>query len=197
MPQDSTYEVLVFWVVNTIYQPFLKREYGNGLSPDGRGQDEGNRMQRTLILLKPDCMERRLAGTILNRLERKGFRLVAMKMLSVTEALARQHYAEHVEKSFFPPLQAYITSNPVIAMVLEGREVIATVRKMVGATNGIQAEPGTIRGDFAVSGQRNLVHASDSELSAEREIAIFFQPEELVEWKTVDDSLYLAEHEQI
>ena len=153
-------------------------------------------MQRTLILLKPDCVERRLAGTVLSRLEQKGFRIVAMKMLSVTETLARQHYAEHLEKSFFPQLQAYITSNPVIALVLEGREVVATVRKMVGATNGIHAEPGTIRGDFAVSGQRNLVHASDSEASAQREIAIFFQPEELVEWKNPHDALYLAAHER-
>lgn len=139
-------------------------------------------MQQTLILLKPDCLERGLAGTILNRLERKGFRPVAMKMLSITESIARKHYAEHVEKSFFPQLQTYITSNPVIAMVLEGPEVIATVRKMVGATNAIEAEPGTIRGDFAISSQRNLIHASDSEASAQREIAIFFQPEEMVTW---------------
>lgn len=139
-------------------------------------------MQQTLILLKPDCLERGLAGTILNRLERKGFRPVAMKMLSITESIARKHYAEHVEKSFFPQLQTYITSNPVIAMVLEGPEVIAAVRKMVGATNAIEAEPGTIRGDFAISSQRNLIHASDSEASAQREIAIFFQPEEMVTW---------------
>ncbi|MDO4573728.1 MAG: nucleoside-diphosphate kinase [Planctomycetia bacterium] len=153
-------------------------------------------MQRTLVLLKPDCLERRLVGTVLARLERKGFQIVAMKLLQVTEELASRHYAEHLEKPFYPQLLAYITSDPVLAMVLEGREVIATVRKLVGATNGILAEPGTIRGDFSTSGQRNLVHASDSAASAEREIGIFFRPEEILTWKTDDSSLYLAEHEK-
>ena len=124
--------------------------------------------QRTLILLKPDCIQRRLAGTILSRFEQKGFTIVAMKMLQVTKELAAQHYAEHVEKPFYPKLEEYITSDPIIALILEGRDVIATVRKMVGSTDGIKADPGSIRGDYSTSGQRNRVHASDSEASAER-----------------------------
>ena len=152
--------------------------------------------QRTLILLKPDCIQRRLAGTILSRFEQKGFTIVAMKMLQVTKELAAQHYAEHVEKPFYPKLEEYITSDPIIALILEGRDVIATVRKMVGCTDGIKADPGSIRGDYSTSGQRNLVHASDSEASAEREMAIFFKPEEIVPRKIDDQYLFLAERER-
>ncbi len=152
--------------------------------------------QRTLILLKPDCVQRRLAGTILSRFEQKGFTIVAMKMLQVTEELAAQHYAEHVGKPFYPKLVEYITSDPIIALILEGREVITTVRKMVGSTDGLNAEPGSIRGDYSTSGQRNLVHASDSEASAEREMAIFFKPEEIVPRKIDDQYLFLAERER-
>lgn len=152
--------------------------------------------QRTLILLKPDCMERRLAGTILARFERKGFRIAGMKLMQVTPALAARHYAEHVEKPFYPNLLKYITSDPVTAICLEGRDVVAVVRKMVGATKGYLAEPGTIRGDFSISGQKNLIHASDSPESAEREIAIFFKPKELLTWKTSDENLLLSDSEQ-
>ena len=152
-------------------------------------------IQHTLVLLKPDCMERRLAGTILARFERKGLRLVAMKLIQVTKTLAAKHYAEHTEKPFYPALREYITSNPVVAMVLEGRDAIPVVRQMVGATKGWLAEPGTIRGDFSLSGQRNLVHASDSEASAEREIAIFFKSNEILTWKSDDNAQLLAESE--
>lgn len=152
-------------------------------------------MERTLILLKPDCMERRLAGTVLARFEQKGFQIVGMKLMQVTPELAAKHYAEHVEKPFYPALLAYITSDPIVAICLEGREVVATVRKMVGATKGWLAEPGTIRGDFSLSGQKNLIHASDSLKSAKREIAIFFKPKELIPWKTSDAQYRLSPSE--
>ena len=131
-------------------------------------------MERTFILLKPDAVERRLVGTILNRFEQKGLTIVAMRMLQVTAEIAQRHYADHVDKPFYPGLEAYITSGSVMAVLLEGTEAIAVVRRMIGPTNGAEAPSGTIRGDFALSSQRNLVHASDSSAAAEREIAIFF-----------------------
>lgn len=131
--------------------------------------------ERTLILLKPDAVARQLAGTILSRFEQKGFKIAAMKMLNVTPELARRHYAEHVSKPFYPGLEAYITSGAVIAAVLEGEQAVAVVRRLVGPTNGVEAPAGTIRGDFSLSNQQNLVHASDSAESAERETAIFFE----------------------
>jgi nucleoside-diphosphate kinase len=131
-------------------------------------------MERTLVLLKPDAVERFLCGEILGRFERKGLRIAQMRMLNITPELAKIHYADHVGKSFYPNLEVYITSSPVVAVVLEGEEVIAVVRRMVGATNGIEAEPGTIRGDLSMSNRTNLVHASDSPESAKREINIFF-----------------------
>ena len=131
-------------------------------------------MERTLILLKPDTVERQLVGTILNRFEQKGLKIVAMQMLQFTPELARKHYADHVDKPFYPGLEAYITSGPVVAAILEGIEAVAVVRRMIGPTNGSEAPSGTIRGDFSLSSQRNLVHASDSSAAAEREMAIFF-----------------------
>jgi nucleoside-diphosphate kinase len=139
-------------------------------------------MQKTLILLKPDCVERRLIGEIIGRLERKGLNVIAMKMLRVTPALSKQHYAEHVSKPFYPNLEEFITSSPIVAMAVEGLEVIRVVREMLGATNGLKAAPGTIRGDFSSSRQMNLVHASDSEESANRELALYFQPNEICEY---------------
>jgi len=139
-------------------------------------------MQKTLILLKPDCVERRLIGEIIGRLERKGLNVIAMKMLRVTPALSKQHYAEHVSKPFYPNLEEFITSSPIVAMAVEGLEVIRVVREMLGATNGLKAAPGTIRGDFSSSRQMNLVHASDSEESAIRELALYFQPNEICEY---------------
>ena len=131
-------------------------------------------MERTLILLKPDAVERQLVGAILNRFEQKGLKIVALRMLKFTQELARQHYAEHVEKPFYPGLETYIMSGFVAAAILEGPEAVAVVRRMIGPTNGIEAPSGTIRGDFALDCQRNLVHASDSSAAAAREINIFF-----------------------
>jgi nucleoside-diphosphate kinase len=139
-------------------------------------------MQKTLVLLKPDCVERRLIGEIIGRFERKGLNVIAMKMLRVTPALSKQHYAEHVAKPFYPNLEEFITSSPIVAMAIEGLEVIRVVREMLGATSGLKAAPGTIRGDFSSSRQMNLVHASDSEESAVRELALYFQPNEICEY---------------
>jgi nucleoside-diphosphate kinase len=131
-------------------------------------------MERTLVLLKPDCLERRLAGRVIARFEDKGYTLAAMKLMQITPELAKRHYAEHVKKAWYPELEAFITGGPVVAMIVEGPEAIRVVRDMVGATNGLNAAAGTIRGDFSSSQQRNLVHASDGPESANREIAIFF-----------------------
>ena len=134
-------------------------------------------MERTLVLLKPDCVARRLMGRLIARFEDKGLNILAMKLMPITPELAKRHYAEHVQKAWYPELEAFITSGPVVAMIVEGPETIRVVRDMVGATNGLKANPGTIRGDFSVSQQMNLVHASDGPESARREIAIFFPAE--------------------
>ncbi len=136
-------------------------------------------MERTLILLKPDCMERRLAGRVLARFEDKGFNFVALKMLQVTPELAKKHYAEHLNKPFYPGLEKFITGSPIIAAVLEGLEVIRVVREMLGPTSGLKAPSGTIRGDFSSSRQMNLVHASDGPEAAAREIALYFTQSEI------------------
>ena len=140
-------------------------------------------MERTFVMFKPDCLERGLLGRIFSRFEDKGLRLVAMKMLRVTPALAKRHYAEHVEKPFYPGLEAFITASPVVATVFEGPEVIRVVREMLGATSGLKAAAGTIRGDHSSSRQMNLVHASDSAESAAREIGIYFTPAEILDWQ--------------
>ena len=137
-------------------------------------------MERTLILFKPDCVERRLVGRILARFEDKGLNVVAMKLMHITPALAKQHYAEHVAKGWYPTLEQFITGGPVVAAVLEGLEAIRVVRELLGATNGLKAAPGTIRGDFSSSRQMNLVHASDGPEAAAREVALYFQPAEIV-----------------
>ncbi|GAB5404956.1 MAG: nucleoside-diphosphate kinase [Aureliella sp.] len=136
-------------------------------------------LERSLVLLKPDCVERRLMGSIISRFEGKGLNIVAMKMLRVTPDLAKQHYAEHVEKPFYPSLEEFITSAPIVALAVEGLEVIRLIRDMLGATNGLNAAPGTIRGDFSSSRQMNLVHASDSPESAARELALYFSDDEI------------------
>ncbi len=135
-------------------------------------------MERSLVLLKPDCIERRLIGQIISRFESKGLNIVAMKMLRVTPELSKQHYAEHVAKPFYPSLEAFITSAPIVAMAVEGLDVIRLIRDMLGATNGLKAAPGTIRGDFSSSRQMNLVHASDSPESAARELALYFKADD-------------------
>jgi nucleoside-diphosphate kinase len=136
-------------------------------------------MERTLVLLKPDCAQRRLVGGLITRFEDKGFNIVAMKMISMTPEMARRHYAEHVSKGWYPPVEAYITSGPLVAMILEGPEAIRVARDMVGATSGLQAAPGTIRGDFSSSQRMNLVHTSDGPESARREIDLFFAPDDI------------------
>src|SRR5579884_1338318 len=137
-------------------------------------------MERTLILIKPDAMQRGLAGEIIHRLERRGLRIVAMKLMLVSEALARRHYAEHEGKPFFEGLIQYITSSPIIAAVFEGKNAIEAARQTMGKTNPLQAAPGTIRGDFGLETGRNLVHGSDSPESAAREIALFFNEGEII-----------------
>lgn len=136
-------------------------------------------MERTLILFKPDCVERRLVGRVLSRFEDKGFNVVAMKMMRITPELARRHYAEHVSKPFYPGLEAFVTGGPVVAAILEGLEVVRVVREMLGATSGLKAAAGTIRGDFSSSRQMNLIHASDGPEAAAREIELYFKPDEI------------------
>jgi len=130
--------------------------------------------ERTLVLVKPDAVRRGLVGEVLGRFERKGLRIVAMDQRSIDGDLADRHYSEHVERDFYPPLREFITSGPLVAMVLEGDQAIAVVRALNGATDGRAAAAGTIRGDLSLSNRENLVHASDSPESAAREIAIFF-----------------------
>jgi nucleoside-diphosphate kinase len=137
-------------------------------------------IERSLILIKPDAVERSLAGEILGRIERRGFTLRAAKLLSVDRALGEEHYAEHREKPFFGELVDFITSAPTLALVVEGEGAIGTLRTTIGATNPADAAPGTIRGDLALAVPNNLVHGSDSPESAEREIALWFGDDELV-----------------
>ena len=136
-------------------------------------------LQRTFVMLKPDCVQRRLMGQIIARLETKGLNLIAMKMMNISPELSKKHYAEHVNKPFYPNLESFITGGPVLATVVEGLDAIRVVREMLGATNGLNAVPGTIRGDFSSSRQMNLVHASDGPEAAAREIALYFQDSEL------------------
>jgi nucleoside-diphosphate kinase len=143
-------------------------------------------MQRTLVLFKPDCVHRRLVGTILQRFEQKGLRLVGLKLVQASRNLAERHYAVHKGKPFYEPLLSFLTAGPTVALVLEGREAVAAVRNLMGATDGVKAPPGTVRGDFAISVQNNLVHGSDSPENAAAEIALWFRPEELVNYQPVD-----------
>jgi nucleoside-diphosphate kinase len=145
-------------------------------------------MQRTLILLKPDCVHRRLVGTILQRFEQKGLRLVGLKFVQASRDLAERHYAVHKGKPFYESLLSFLTAGPTVALVLEGREAVAVARNLIGATDGAQALPGTIRGDLAISKQNNLVHGSDSPENAAGEIALWFRPEELVSYQPVDNA---------
>jgi nucleoside-diphosphate kinase len=143
-------------------------------------------MQRTLILLKPDCVQRRLVGTIIHRFEQKGLRLVALKLLQASRDLAEKHYAVHKGKPFYDSLLSFLTSGPTVAMVWEGREAVAVARTLMGVTDGTKAPPATIRGDFALSVQNNLVHGSDSVENAALEIALWFSPPELVQYTPTD-----------
>lgn len=140
-------------------------------------------MERTLVLLKPDCVQRRLVGEVIGRFERKGLNIIAMKMLQVTPELSKKHYAEHVSKPFYPNLESFITASPIVAMVVEGLEVIRVVREMLGATSGLKAAPGTIRGDYSSSRQMNLVHASDGPEAAAREIELYFGKDQVLAYE--------------
>jgi nucleoside-diphosphate kinase len=131
-------------------------------------------MSQTLILVKPDAFERALTGEVLARFERKGLRIAALKMMTASEAIAHEHYAEHSEKPFFGELVEFITGGPLVAAVLEGPEAVRAARQLIGATNPVEAETGSIRGDFALEVTFNMVHGSDSDESAAREIAIWF-----------------------
>ncbi len=139
--------------------------------------------QRTLVLCKPDAVQRGLVGRIVARFERKGLKIAGMKMLTVDEALASRHYAEHLEKPFYPELRDFITSSPVIAMAIEGENAVEVVRNLMGVTNPQGAASGTIRGDFGLDLTKNLVHGSDSLASAEREVDLFFEPDELFDYE--------------
>jgi nucleoside-diphosphate kinase len=143
-------------------------------------------MEKTLILLKPDCVHRRLVGSIVQRFEQKGLRLAGLKLVQVSRGLAEQHYAVHKGKAFYESLLKFITSGPTVALVLEGPQAVAVARNLIGATDGAKAAPGTIRGDFALSVQNNLIHGSDSPENAATEVALWFKPEELVSFQTVD-----------
>ncbi len=139
--------------------------------------------QKTLVLLKPDALQRGLAGEVISRLERRGLKLVACKLLREDQALANRHYEAHVGKPFFPGLVKFITSGPILAMVWQGKGAVDLVRATMGATDPQKAAPGTIRADFALDIGRNVVHGSDSPESAKREIDIFFKPEEVLDYK--------------
>ncbi|MBW7866136.1 MAG: nucleoside-diphosphate kinase [Candidatus Hydrogenedens sp.] len=139
-------------------------------------------MERTFVMVKPDGVGRGLVGECIRRFEQKGLKLVGLKMQVLTRELAGRHYAEHEGKPFFENLVAFITSGPTVQMVWEGRDAVAQVRKMNGATNCLNADMGTIRGDFGLSNQTNLIHASDGVETATREIALYFRPEELVDY---------------
>lgn len=139
-------------------------------------------MERSLVLIKPDGMQRRLAGTIISRLEGQGLKLVALRMLHLDKALAERHYAIHVSKPFFEDLISYITSTPIIAIVFEGEGAVEVIRKITGATDPAKAEPGTIRSDFGSDIQRNVVHGSDSIETAEEEIKLFFAEDEIFDY---------------
>lgn len=139
-------------------------------------------MERTFIMLKPDAVQRGLVGTIIARFESKGCKLVGMKLMQVDRSLAEQHYAEHRGKAFFEPTVAYIMSSPVVAMVWEGKNVVAIARELMGSTNPATANPGSIRGSFGMDISRNVIHGSDSVASAEREIGLYFRPEEIISY---------------
>jgi nucleoside-diphosphate kinase len=143
-------------------------------------------MQQTLILLKPDCVHRRLMGAVTQRFEQKGLRLAGLKLVQASRELAEKHYAVHKGKPFYESLLGFLTSGPTVAQIWEGREAVAVARSLIGPTDGTKAAPGTIRGDFALSVQNNLIHGSDSPENAALEIALWFKPEELVRYQPVD-----------
>lgn len=144
-------------------------------------------MERTFIMLKPDAVQRGLVGEVIARFEKKGLKLAGMKLIQVDRALAEAHYAEHRGKGFFEPTVSYITSSPVVAMVWQGKNGVVLARELMGATNPANANPGSIRGMYGMDISRNIIHGSDSVTSAEREIALYFKPEELTDYQKAGD----------
>lgn len=153
-------------------------------------------MEKTVVLVKPDGVQRGLIGEIIHRFERKGLKLSALKMMNMTDEIIDAWYEHHREKPFFPALKTFMTSYPIVAMVWEGHEASSVVRKMIGITQARQAEPGTIRGDFAVSTQMNLIHASESKEAAERELNILFNEGDLFTWERTDTPHLYGEEER-
>lgn len=148
-------------------------------------------MEKTVVLLKPDALQRGLVGEIIHRFERKGLKLVALKMMKVSEALIEEHYAHHKDKPFFATLKKFMMSAPLVSMILEGKDAVVVVRKMAGVTSGREADFGTIRGDFSISQSNNIVHVSDSEESAKEEIIRFFDESEVHDWeRSISPYLY-------
>ncbi len=146
--------------------------------------------ERTFLMMKPGILQRRIVGEVLSRIERKGLKLVALKLMRIDDGLARKHYAEHIGKAFYEKLAEYTVSGPVVAMVVEGDDAIAAMRRLIGPTDVSVALPGTIRGDFAFHTRLNILHASDSAASAEREIALFFRAEEILDWTDGNESWF-------
>ena len=144
-------------------------------------------MEQTFLMVKPDGTSRGIAGEMVSRIETKGLKIVAMKMMKITDELARKHYGEHEGKPFFSDLVSFITSGPVVAMVVEGKEAVSISRSLIGATDPKEAGPGTIRGDFGIDVGRNIAHGSDSLESAKREISLFFKSDEIIDYKRTDE----------
>jgi nucleoside-diphosphate kinase len=153
-------------------------------------------MQRTVVLVKPDGLQRALIGEIMHRFERKGLKLIGLKMMRLNDEILDVWYAHHKEKSFFKDLKGFMTWTPIVAMVWEGQEAVSAVRKIVGVTKGYEAEAGSIRGDFAMSGSQNLIHASDEPANAEKEIGLIFTPEELFQYESGSECLIYSEFER-
>lgn len=152
-------------------------------------------MEQTLVILKPSCVERGLIGEVINRIEKRGIIITAMKMMQLDEKILREHYSHLVDKPFFPGLCASMMASPVVCMVLKGVDVVSVFRTMVGATNGRKAAPGTLRGDYCMSGQANIIHASDSPENAIIEINRFFKPEEVLDYTPSNISFLYADDE--
>ncbi len=153
-------------------------------------------MQRTAVLVKPDGLQRGLIGEIVQRFERKGLKLIGLKMMRLTDELLDTWYAHHKEKSFFKELKSFMTWTPIVAMVWEGQEAVSAVRKLVGVTKGYDAEAGSIRGDLAMSGSQNLIHASDEPGNAEKEISLIFSSEELFQYENAEECLIYSDFER-
>jgi len=153
------------------------------------------KLQLSVVLVKPDALQRGLLGEIIHRFERKGMKLVALKMMRLTDGILDEWYSHHKDKAFFNDLKRFMQSSPIVAMLWEGIEAIAVVRKIVGATSGREAEAGSIRGDFSISQQLNLIHASDSEESAKKEQHLVFEDQEIIDWQSAEECLFYSREE--